>query len=71
MYGAQIVLVDFTTESAALLRSCLLVGSEVDPAVNPRIGDVIRDLLERGVLQDDVGNCEEECNYDANGDGSQ
>jgi hypothetical protein len=51
----QVVFIDRCADSPSHIRACLLIGSEVNPAINPRIGDVVCDLLKRVVMQDDVG----------------
>ena len=42
--------------SPAQARTRNLVGSKMYSAVNARVGDVVGNLLKRGVLQDDVGH---------------
>jgi hypothetical protein len=54
--ATQVVLVDGAAYSPAQARPCLLVGSKMYSAVNTSIGDVVGNLLERTVLQDDVGH---------------
>jgi hypothetical protein len=56
MHATQVVLIDGTAYSPAQSRACNLVESKMYSAVNPRIGDIVGNLLKRGVLQDDVGD---------------
>jgi hypothetical protein len=46
MLGTQVVLVDYCADSPAQTRSCILVGSKMNPAVNASVGDVVGNLLE-------------------------
>ena len=56
VHWTQVVLVNRGTDSSAQVRARLLVSSKMYPAVNARVRNVIRNLLKRGVLQDDVGH---------------
>src|SRR5215469_9440812 len=53
---AEVVPVDVGADTASQPAAHLLIEAEVDPTVNTRIVDVVRDLLESGVVQDHVGN---------------
>ena len=53
MHRAQVVLINNSSHSPAQVRACILVRPEMDSAVNARIGDIMRDLAERAVLQCD------------------
>ena len=55
VHWTQVVLINCASDSLTQPRACHLVGSEVYPAINAGVGDVVRNLLKRGVLQDDVG----------------
>ena len=56
-YGTQVVLINGTAYGSTQLRACNLVGSEMYPAVDARVGDVVGNLSNRCVLQDDTGYC--------------
>jgi hypothetical protein len=49
--------VDSTADSAAQVRACLLIRSEMYPTINARVGDIVGDLLKGGVSQSDAGHC--------------
>src|SRR5580704_10161984 len=53
VHRTQVVLVDFSADGQSQHRACVLVGPEMDAAINTSVADVVGDLLERGVLQDD------------------
>src|ERR1700722_19018914 len=55
MHWTQVVLVDFFADSQPQHRSCVLVGSKMDPTINTSVADVAGNLLERSVLQDNGG----------------
>jgi len=55
VHGAQVVLIDGSAYSPPQACACDLVGAEMYPAVNTRVGDIVSDLMERGVLQNDTG----------------
>ena len=44
--STQVVLVDCCADSTAQTRTCILVGSKMNPAVNASVGDVVGYLLE-------------------------
>jgi hypothetical protein len=46
VHSTQVVLVDCCPDSPAQTRSCILVGSKMNPAVNASVGDVIGNLPE-------------------------
>ena len=56
VHRTQVVLVDCCADGPAQVRTSLLVGSKMYSAVNARVGNIIGDLLKRGVLQDDAGH---------------
>jgi hypothetical protein len=55
VHGTQVILVDGAAYSPAQPRACHLVESKMYSAVNARVGDVVGNLLKRGVLQDYAG----------------
>jgi len=46
MHSSQVGLVDCCADSSAQTRSCVLVGSKMNPAVNASVGDVVGNLPE-------------------------
>ncbi len=54
MHGTQVVLVDRGGDSPSQAPACHLVEAKMYSAVDARIVDIIGNLLERGVLQNDV-----------------
>src|SRR5215469_10809089 len=56
MHRAQVVLINRGSDGASQSRSGVLVGAEVNAAVDSGVGDVVRNLLKRRVLQDDAGH---------------
>src|SRR5277367_5619153 len=48
VHRTQVVLVDCFADSQPQQRSCVLVGSKMDPAVNTSVADVVGNLPERG-----------------------
>src|SRR3954470_11727608 len=57
VHGTQVVLINCSADRPSKARSCYLVESEMYSAVNARVGDVVENLRERGVLKRDVGFC--------------
>jgi hypothetical protein len=56
VHGTQVDLVHGGTYSPTQERTCRLVSSKMYSAVNARVGNVVGNLIKRGVLQDDVGH---------------
>src|ERR1700746_1780099 len=56
VHCTQVILVDGAAYSPAQPRACHLVESKMYSAVNARVGDVVGNLLKRGVLQDYAGH---------------
>src|SRR6266849_5881179 len=52
----QVVLIDCGTDGTTQLCSCHLVGPKMYSAVDARVGDVVGNLLKRGILQHDAGH---------------
>src|SRR5271154_2330957 len=46
MHGRQVVLVDCAADRSAQTRSCILVGSKMNSAINASIRDVVGNLVE-------------------------
>ena len=46
VHSTQVDLVDDCADSSAQTRTCILVGSKMNPAVNASVGDVVGNLLE-------------------------
>jgi hypothetical protein len=46
VHSTQVDLVDYCADSPAQTRTCILVGSKMNPAVNASVGDVVGNLLE-------------------------
>ena len=55
VHGSQVGLIDCGTDSPAQACAGDLISSKMYPAVNARVGNIVGNLLKRGVLQDDVG----------------
>jgi hypothetical protein len=46
VHSTQVILVDCCADSSAQTRSCILVGSKMNSAVNASVGDVVGNLPE-------------------------
>ena len=56
VHATQVVLVHGLADSVSQALACDLIGSKMYPPVNTCVGDVVGNLLERRVLQHDVGH---------------
>ena len=56
VHGTQVVLVDCGADSQPQGCASVLIGAEVDSAIDAGVGDIVRDLVKPGVLQDDAGH---------------
>ena len=57
VHATQVVLIYSLPYCLSQVLTRNLVGSKMYPSENARVGDIVGDLIKRGVLQSDGGHC--------------